>query len=72
MELDKFYAKIATKIKYYRKIQGLTQEKLSEKAGISVDYLGKIEICKNKPGIITIFKIVKALNMTFAEFFIEM
>ena len=69
MDLDEFYKKIAIRIKVLRHEQGLTQERLSELAGISLDYLGKIEVNKNKPGLVALYKIIKALNITFGDFF---
>ena len=42
---------------------GLTQEKLAEKAGISLDYMGKIEVSINRPGLRTILKLAKALEI---------
>ena len=42
---------------------GLTQEKLAEKAEISLDYMGKIEISINRPGLKTILKLACALDI---------
>ena len=42
MEEVIFYKNIGKKIKTLREQAGLTQEKLAEKSGISLDYLGKI------------------------------
>ena len=39
---DKYIA-LGLNIAYYRKRQGMTQEQLAEKAGISRSYLGEIE-----------------------------
>lgn len=47
----------------------LTQEQLAEKAGISLDYMGKIEVSINKPGLKTVFKIAKALEAHPKELF---
>ena len=35
--------KIGLKIAYYRKLQGLTQEKLAEKMDVATPYIGQIE-----------------------------
>lgn len=69
MELDIFYKKAALTIKHFRQIEGLTQEQLAEKAGISLDYLGKIEATINKPGLVGLIKIINALEISFKEFF---
>lgn len=63
MEEVIFYKNIGKKIKMLREQAGLTQEKLAEKSGISLDYLGKIEVCINKPGLKTILKIANALKI---------
>ena len=72
MDLSEFYKKIASRIKFLRKEQNLTQEKLAELAGISTDYLGKIETNINKPGLKGLHKIVRGLNMSFGDFFKDM
>lgn len=63
MEEVIFYKNIGKKIKTLREQAGLTQEKLAERSGISLDYLGKIEVCINKPGLKTILKIANALKI---------
>lgn len=63
MSMDSFYKNIGKNIKSLRENVNLTQEVLAEKAEISQDYLGKIEVCINKPGLKTIFKLAEALNV---------
>jgi len=58
-----FYENIGLKIKQLREQAGLTQEKLAELAGISLDYMGKIEVCINRPGLKTILKLANALKI---------
>ena len=69
MVLDDEYIKLGKNIKFFRECAGLTQEELAEKAGISLDYLGKIEVNINKPGLKTVFKLACALEISPAEFF---
>lgn len=69
MTLEEFYIKLGKNIKKQREKAGYTQEKLAEKAGISLDFLGKIEVNINKPGLKTIFKLASALNISPEEFF---
>lgn len=64
-----FYKLLGKRIKTLRENAYLTQEKLAEKAGISLDYLGKIEVSINKPGIKTILKLANALDIPIKEFF---
>lgn len=54
---------LRTNIKKYREKVGLTQEQLSEIAGISSDYLSEIERGKKIPSMKRFFKIAKALNL---------
>jgi len=72
MNLSELYEKIALRIKFLRKQQHLTQEKLAELAGVSVDYLGKIEANIDKPGFKGLYKIISALNVPYGEFFKNM
>jgi len=60
---DEFYKRIGVNVKRLREGVNLTQDKLSEKAGISLDYLGKIEVNINKPGLKTILKLANAMNV---------
>lgn len=69
MEENIFYIKLGKRIKFLRENAHLTQEKLAEKCGISLDYLGKIEVNINKPGLKTIFKISEALDVPVKELF---
>ena len=63
MDEKVFYQKLGVRIKYLREKAGLTQEKRAEKSGISLDYLGKIEVNINKPGLKTIIKLANALKI---------
>jgi len=69
MDENDIYKNIGRKIKFLREQAHLTQEKLAEKSCISLDYLGKIEVNINKPGLKTIIKISKALNIPIKEIF---
>lgn len=60
---------LGKRVKVLRENAHLTQEKLAEKCGISLDYLGKIEVCINKPGLKTIFRLANALEIPIKEFF---
>lgn len=69
MDEIEFYKLLGKRIKTLRENAYLTQEKLAENAGISLDYLGKIEVSINKPGIKTILKLANALDIPIKEFF---
>ena len=57
--------KIGLKIAYYRKLCGMTQEKLAERCGLSAGYISQLEgpnsfFC---PSIKTLFIIAEVLNI---------
>lgn len=63
MDIDTFYEKLGQNIKKLREQRHLTQDILAEKSGISQDFLGKIEVTINKPGLKTIFKLSQGLGV---------
>lgn len=69
MKEDELYVALGKQIKTLRENAHLTQEKLAEKAGISLDYLGKIEVNINKPGLKTLIKISNALSVPIKAIF---
>ena len=69
MNEEFFYKSLGRRIKILREKAHLTQEKLAEKSGISLDYLGKIEVSINKPGLKTILKISNALSVPIKSIF---
>lgn len=69
MNEDEFYLLLGKRIKYLREQAHLTQEKLAEKCGISLDYLGKIEVNINRPGLKTLLKISNSLNIQIKKLF---
>lgn len=62
MELN--YTLIGTRIKKKRKSQKLTQERLSEMAGISPQHMSQIESAKTKLSLPTLINICNALNVS--------
>lgn len=69
MEEEKIYQLLGKRIKFLREKCGLTQEKLAEKSGLSLDYIGKIEVNINKPGLKSLFKISNALGVPIKSLF---
>ena len=57
--------KIAAKIMYYRKLNGMTQEDLAKTVGITVSYLSRLERGKNTTGgsLCVIMKIADVLGV---------
>lgn len=69
MDIENFYKKLGTRIKFLREKANLTQEQLADKAQISLDFLGKIEVSINKPGLRSLLKIASALNIKVKDLF---
>lgn len=69
MEEREIYKNIGKRIKKLREINHFTQEKLAEQSGLSLDYIGKIEVCINKPGLKALIKIAKTLNVKLKDIF---
>lgn len=55
---------IGRRVRDFRQIRGLTQEKLAEAAELSVPYVSHIERGKKKASISTFIKLANALNIT--------
>ena len=60
---------VGNRIKYLRAQKGLSQEKLALKAGIDRTYLAGIENAKRNATLISIDKIVSALEVSLSDFF---
>ena len=69
MDENILYNALGKRIKYLREFNNLTQEKLAEKTGLSLDYIGKIEVNINKPGLRALIKIANALKIHIKELF---
>ena len=61
---NNFYKNLGISIKQKRIAKGLSQQELADKAGLSLNFLGKIEVAYSKPSIDSIIKIAEALNIT--------
>lgn len=66
-----YYNIIRQNIKKYRKEAGLTQQELADKAGITMNYLSKIESQKMNRGftIVIIGRIADALEIDIKKLF---
>ena len=69
---DSYYYDVLRKnIKKYRELKGLTQQQLADKAGISMNYIAKIESKKMQRGftIVVLGRIADALNIDIKNLF---
>ncbi len=62
---------LGSRIRYFRKLNGLTQEKLAEKLGIETQTLAHIEIGKNLPSLSRLPLIAECLNIEVFQLFIK-
>lgn len=62
-----FYLKLGKQIKQRRRQLGLSQQELAEKLGISLNFIGKIEVAFSKPSLDTLIKIADGLNLTVSD-----
>jgi len=60
---------LGKRIKQIRKAAGLTQERLAEKTGLSVEYISRLERGMSQPSFKTFDALAKALNVTTKDFF---
>jgi len=64
MDTDMMYSQLGKRIKHQRILAGMTQEKLAEKSGISLSFLGHIERGTRKSSLDTLVKICNALKVS--------
>lgn len=64
--------KVGSRIKELRRALGVSQEKLALKAEVDRTYLAGVEQGKRNPSIKSLEKILKALEVSFGEFFKDM
>ena len=63
----KFYVNLGKNIKKFRKKAGLTQQGFADKVGISLNFMGKIEVAFSKPSLDTVIDIADKLNTTVSD-----
>lgn len=63
------YKKLGLNIAYYRKAQGLSQEKLAEKADISRTHMSRIENSDCAASLDVLFSIARVLGITVSALF---
>ncbi len=62
-----FYKLLGKNIKNRRKQLGYTQQELADKLGISLNFMGKIEVAFSKPSLDTLIKIADELDTNVSE-----
>jgi transcriptional regulator with XRE-family HTH domain len=66
MDMNK---QLGKRIKQIRKAAKLTQESLAEKAGLSVEYISRLERGLSQPSFKTLEALAKSLNVNAKDFF---
>jgi transcriptional regulator with XRE-family HTH domain len=59
--------RLATRLRRLRHARRLTQAQLAAKAGLSREYLARLETARQDPTLSTLEKLAKALRVTAAE-----
>jgi transcriptional regulator with XRE-family HTH domain len=67
--MSEIVAILGANIRDLRKRAGWTQEKLAEKAGISVPFMTQIELARKTASLEVIENIAKALNVSYERLF---
>ncbi|MBR1942878.1 helix-turn-helix transcriptional regulator [bacterium] len=67
MDVKKFYKNLGKRIKVLRENANLTQEQLAEKTGLSIDFIGKIEVNLKHPSIKTLLKFAEVFEISISD-----
>lgn len=62
-----FYKNLGKNIKKRRKELGLTQQELADRLGISLNFMGKIEVAFSKPSLDTLIDMAEKMETTVSE-----
>ncbi len=63
------FVKLGLQIKKIREGKNLTQQKLADKVGVHLSYIGNIEIGAKQPSLQTLFRIAEALGVKVSDLF---
>lgn len=61
---DEFTKHLSSRLKEIRESKKMTQQELSEKAGLHLTYVGHLELGKYHPTVFVVWKIAKALGVS--------
>ena len=69
MTYDEVYKNIGSNIKKYRTAQGLTQQQLADRLGMSLNFIGKVEVGYDHPSLYTLIDISNNLEIPLKNLF---
>ena len=69
MTYDEVYKRIGLNIKKFRTANGLTQHQLADKLGMSLNFIGKIEVGFDHPSLYTLIDISNCLEIPLKDLF---
>jgi transcriptional regulator with XRE-family HTH domain len=58
---------LAMNLKRLRKRRGITQAELARRAGLTLPYIGRLEIGQHDPKLSTLRRLARALRVSLAE-----
>ncbi len=59
--------KFGSKVRYYRELLGLSQEKFAERANVHRTYIGTVERGETNITLVNVYKLAKALEVTVTQ-----
>lgn len=62
-----FYKQLGQNIKERRKSLGYTQQQLADKMGLSLNFIGKIEVAYSKPSLDTLIELAEILETSVSD-----
>lgn len=68
-EDNEYLERFAQRVRVLREEQGISQEKLAERAGLHRTYIGMVERLERNPYLICIYKIANGLGIDVKELF---
>ena len=69
IEDSNYLKKFAQRVRTLREAQGISQEKLAERAGLHRTYIGMVERLERNPSLVCIHKIANGLGVHVTELF---
>lgn len=69
MEDNEYLKSFARKVRTLREAQGISQEKLAERADLHRTYIGMVERLERNPSLVCIHKIANGLGVHITELF---